>query len=559
MKQAYFLTTLLVLLSFSKVNAQPRHPQKTSVKIDQLIRKYSKPDEPGIAVSVIKDGAIVYKTGLGIANLEYGIPITSSTIFHVASVSKQFTIFSILLLEQDGKLSLEDDIRKYFPEMPDYGHKITLRNLANHTGGIRDNTDLALLTGTSETDLFSNEQAIKLITSQKGLNFVPGEKFEYCNSGYILLAEIVKRVSGQSFAEFTQARIFKPLNMKSSRFLDDPEIIIKNRAYSYHYYKPDNMYYKSMLNFSFVGSTGLNTTAEDLSLWALNFEKKAIGNDAIFNKMKEKSRLNSGEIISYALGQETKTYKGLNVIFHGGGDAGYRSYLLRIPEHNFSVIILGNSQAFNPINLAYEIVDHYLKDKETVGINKPKPAIDHTLLKNFVGDYEVMNGLIISITKENDTLFHQVKNDDQKVKLIQTGNFEFVYPNLPNSTIVFDIKEGKPAGEFKWHISDFLYKGQRIQLKAFDTAKIDLSEITGQYFNPEVNSIYNMIIKESTLVATHNRNANIFLSILQPDIFIGGGFFGKVEVIRNEQNKVTGLYVSGQNSKRIKFDKIDCK
>lgn len=552
----YLICLLILLTNTININAQEMAllRAKQSDKVDKLLAKYCKPYEPGITVSIIKDGSIVYKKGLGIANLEYGIPITPSTVFHVASVSKQFTVFSILLLEQEGKLSIDDDIRKYLPEIADYGYKITLRNLANHTSGIRDNTDLALLMGISEFDLFSNEQALKLITNQKGLNFIPGEEFEYCNSGFILLAEIIKRVSGQSFAKFTEERIFKPLKMKNSVVLDNPEMIIKNKAYSY--FKQDTTYYKSLLNFSFVGSTSLNTTVEDLSLWALNFEKKIIGNDAIFIKMKEKSRLNNGEIISYALGQETKAYKGLNVIFHGGGDAGYRSYLLRIPEHKFSVVILSNSQSFNPINLAYEIVDCYLKDKQSsINTNKPNPILDYTFLQNFVGDYEVMNGLIVSITKENDTLFHQIKNDNQKVKLSQINNYEFSYPNIPNSKIVFDVKDAKPINEFKWQISDFTYKGKRLQLKEVNETEINLNELVGNYFSSEVNTSYNLVIKENKLVATHNRNDDILLSVLQPDIFIGGGFFGKIEVIRNEQNKVIGLYVSGQKTKGIKFDK----
>ncbi|HQW69081.1 MAG TPA: serine hydrolase [Flavobacterium sp.] len=553
--KTFLICLLISLTNVITINAQVKATPKpkTSDAVDQLIAKYAKPNEPGIAVSVIKDGAIVYKKGVGIANLEYGIPITTSTVFHVASVSKQFTVFSILLLEQDGKLSLDDDIRKYLPEMPNYGNPITLRNLANHTSGIRDNTDLAYLIGTTENDLFSNEQAVKLITSQKGLNFIPGEEFEYCNSGYILLAEIVKRVSGQSFSEFTETRIFKPLKMKNSVFLDNPEMIVKNKAYSY--FKQDT-YYKSLLNFSFVGSTGLNTTVEDLSLWALNFENKTIGNNIIFDKMNKKSQLNSGEIINYALGQETKNYKGLDVLFHGGGDAGYRSYLLRIPEHNFSLVILSNSREFIPISLAYEIVDCYLKDKEkTIESDKPKSILDYSVLEKFVGDYEVMNGLIVSITKENDTLFHQMKNDNEKVKLIQTDNFEFTYPNLPNSKIIFDLKKETSVTEFKWLISDFVYKGKRMQLKAFDKTKINLNELAGNYYSSEVNTSYNLIAKENTLVATHSRNDDMSLSILQPDIFIGGGFFGKVEFIRNEQNKVIGMYVSGQKSKRIKFDK----
>ncbi len=226
--------------------------------------------------------------------------------------------------------------------------------------------------------------------------------------------------------------------MKNSQVIDDPEIVIKNRAYSYHKY--NNVYYKSILNHSFVGSTNLNTTAEDLCLWALNFEKKIIGNDSIFNKMKEKSKLNNGELIPYGLGLENRTYKGLNVIFHNGGDADYGSSLIRIPEHNFSVIFLCNSHLFHPLDFVYNIVDFYLKDKESN--TNSKPILNQTLLQSFVGDYEIFPGYVVSITKNKDTLFHQVKGDNNKLILPQTSDYEFIYPNMPHSKFVFEKVSG---------------------------------------------------------------------------------------------------------------------
>ena len=472
-------------------------------------------------------------------------------MFQVASVSKQFTVFSILLLEQEGKLSIDDDIRKYLPEMPDYGHKITLRNLANHTSGIRDNTDLANLIGTSEADLFSNEEAVKLITSQKGLNFIPGDEFQYCNSGYILLAEIVKRVSGQSFAEFTQARIFKPLKMKNSQFIDAPETIVKNRAYSYIKY--ENTYYKSILNHSFVGSTGLNTTIDDLSLWAMNFEKKTIGNDAIFNKMKEKSRLNSGELIPYGLGLENQDYKGLDIVFHGGGIGRYGSRILIIPEHNFSVVYMCNSRDFHPFDIVYPIIDYYLADKETI---QSTPTINKTLLQNFVGDYEIFprTGYIFTFSKDNDTLFQQVKGDDTKVKLVQISDNEFTFPNYPHSKFVFEKANGQSSNFVRWHISDFSYKGQRIELKQFDKEKVNSNELVGMYYNAELNTTYDFVLKDNNLFATHSRNGEMSLIAFQPDIFVSN--IGGIEIIRNDLKKVIGFNLSGQGIKGMRFDKI---
>lgn len=553
------IKTILIYLFISwtnliTVNAQVKAApkSKTTDNVDKLLAKYDFKNGPGLSLAVIKDGAIVYKKGLGIANLEYGTPITTSTVFQAASVSKQFTVFSILLLEQENKLSIDDDIRKYLPEMPDYGHKITLRHLANHTSGIRDNTDLANLIGISEADLFSNEAAVKLITSQKGLNFTPGDEFQYCNSGYILLAEIVKRVSGQSFADFTQARIFKPLKMINSQFVDAPETIVKNSAYSYD--KFDGTYYKSILNHSFVGSTGLNTTIDDLGLWAMNFKKKTIGNDAIFNKMKEKSRLNNGELIPYGLGLENQVYKGLDVVFHGGGIGRYGSRILMIPEHNFSIVYMCNSRDFHPFDIVYPIVDYYLSDKETI---PPTPVINKDPLQSFVGDYEIFpgTGYIFTFSKNNDTLFQQVKGDDNKVKLLQISDNEFIYPNIPHSKFVFENTKGHNSNFAKWHITDFSYKGQRIELKDFDTEKINLDELVGMYYSAELNTTYNFIIKDNNLVATHSINGEAMAAAFQPDIFVSN--IGAIAFIRNEQKRVTGFNLIRQGIKGMTFEKIN--
>lgn len=551
--KTYLICLLISLTNVITINAQVKTTpkSKTADKVDKLLAKYDFKNGPGLSLAVIKDGAVVYKKGFGIANLEYGVPITTSTVFQVASVSKQFTVFSILLLEQEGKLSIDDDIRKYLPEMPDYGHKITLRNLANHTSGIRDNTDLANLIGTGEADLISNEEAVKLITSQKGLNFIPGDEFQYCNSGYILLAEIVKRVSGQSFAEFTQARIFKPLKMKNSQFIDAPETIVKNRAYSYIKY--ENTYYKSILNHSFVGSTGLNTTIDDLSLWAMNFKKKTIGNDAIFKKMKEKSRLNSGELIPYGLGLENQVYKGLDIVFHGGGIGRYGSRILIIPEHNFSVVYMCNSRDFHPFDIVYPIIDYYLADKETI---QSTPTINKTLLQNFVGDYEIFprTGYIFTFSKDNDTLFQQVKGDDAKVKLVQISDNEFTFPNYPHSKFVFEKANGQSSNFVRWHISDFSYKGQRIELKQFDKEKVNSNELVGMYYNAELNTTYDFVLKDNNLFATHSRNGEMSLIAFQPDIFVSN--IGGIEIIRNDLKKVIGFNLSGQGIKGMRFDKI---
>ena len=514
-------------------------------KIDELLAIYDNSDTPGVAVSVTKDGKTMYQKGVGMANLEYDIPITPTSVFSVASVSKQFTAFSILLLEAEGKLSLDDDIKKYIPELENlntFGKKITLRNLANHTSGIREQSDLLCLSGVGFADVVTNDDAFKIVTSQKEINFEVGSQYEYCNSAFMLLAKVVERVSGKSFSEFTQERIFAPLNMKNSFFLDDAEKVIKNRVYSYSPF--GSGYQKSLLNYSIVGSTGLCTTVEDLSLWALNFEKGIVGNKTIFDKMQTKSKLNNGEEISYALGQETKNYKGLEVIFHGGGDAGYRSYLLRVPSQNFTVALAGNSEAFNPLNIAYKIIDFYLDTKlisQEPTNQQGKVSIKNDVLKSYGGDYEVIAGLFFTITSSSDTLFVETSDNNQKTELYPISENEFM---MGNYKLSFHKKETEKDFYLKLTIADFEYNGKKVFLKPFDKSKVDLKDFTGRYYSEELRTNYTFKIEDNALVATHSRNKDITLTPFQENLFIGNEwFFRKIEFIRNEKLEIIACKV----------------
>ena len=238
---------------------------------------------------------------------------------------------------------------------------ITLNQLLHHTSGLRDQWDLLAMAGWRLDDIITKDQILRLVSQQKELNFTPGDKFNYCNTGFTLLAEVVARVSGQTFAEFTRTHIFEPLKMTHTLFYDDCEKIVKNRAYSYH--ADSTGMKKSILSYSNVGATSLFTTAEDLSQWAINFENPVVGKDVI-KKMNTRFVLNNGDTISYAMGQSIDKYKGLNVRAHDGADAGYRSSLYRFPDQKFSVNVLSNLASFNPSGMAVKIADIYLKDKE---------------------------------------------------------------------------------------------------------------------------------------------------------------------------------------------------
>lgn len=331
----------------------------TEARIDSVMSFYSDPLKPGAAIAVVRSGEIVFKKGYGSANLEYDIPVTPSTVFHIASVSKQFTVFAVLLLQEQGKLSLDDDVRMFLPEVPDFGHRITLRHLASHTSGMRDQWNLLTMAGWRMDDVITTAHILKLVERQKELNFLPGEEYMYCNTGFTLLAEVVARVSGKSFPEFCHENIFAPLGMHSTLFYDDHERIVKNRAYSYR--PVEGGFKKSVLSYANAGATSLFTTVEDLALWAMNFSNPRVGSAASFREMNTPFTLNSGEQIEGALGQFVRTHKGLKVIEHGGADAGYRSFLARFPEQDLAVIFFSNAANANT-GLAKQLADLFLED-----------------------------------------------------------------------------------------------------------------------------------------------------------------------------------------------------
>lgn len=521
---------------------------KPADALDKLVAKYESQPRPGVEVVVFQDGKELYRRCAGMANVEYGIPITSGSVFHIASVSKQFTAFAACLLEQEGKLNLGDDVRKYVPELPNFGAKITLRNLATHTSGLRDFFDLSAMVGFTEADVSSNDQILKLLFQQHHLNFKPGTKFEYGNSSFTLLGEVVSRVAKKPLPEFLAERVFKPLGMNHTQVVNDPELIIPNRAYSY--YTARGVLYKRLLGPANVGSTGINSTADDLVRWSQNFENKTVGNARIFARMSERTILADRTHLDYALGQEFRDYRGLNLVFHGGGDAGYRAYLIRVPEKKFTVVVLSNSREFFPHDLAYSAVDAFLLG----GPAKPKPLanLDPKVLAKCVGDYEIFPGSIFRLSSAKGKLYLQNYGDSAKMELPRIGNYEFSYPIFGYSKFTFDA-----SPNFNWRLFDMTYPGTRIHLRPFNPARANLKELVGTYYSPEIRDEYTLSIQKGQLVASHRRNDDFILTPIQRDWFHGrGDFFGKIVPVRNSSGKIVGINVSAQRVRNLYFQKV---
>lgn len=385
-----FLTTaaLAVAIAFNTSLARGRQTRppalsaeqlKTAVertqRVDDLFRQYHTPGSAGAAVLVVDNGDVVHSRGYGMANLEHGIPIAPETIFDIASVSKQFGAMAIALLEADGRISLDDDVRTYVPELPDFGARITLRHLVHHTSGIRDWPGALSLGGWGFEDVMSFSQILRMAANQRELNFTPGSTHVYSNTGYNLLAEVVARVSGQSFRAFCQARIFAPLGMSSTHFHDDHTEIVANRAESYRIGSDGRLRHVTS-NLTALGSSSLFTTIVDLAKWIehLHAPTGKAGGAKVVARMHEQGKLNSGETIAYAFGQSVGQYRGARSVSHTGSWAGYRSILQRIPEHRFAVVILANHASMNPTNLARQIMDIHLGDRLAAAAPAPAPT-----------------------------------------------------------------------------------------------------------------------------------------------------------------------------------------
>mgnify|MGYP001466688212 CR=1 FL=1 len=408
-------------------------------RIDSLFSKYND-ETAGVSVAVVKNGEVVLKKGYGMANLEYDIPNSPQTIFHVASVSKQFTSFAIFLLEKEGKIKFDDDVRKYIPELPIYDKPITISHLCAHTSGLKDQWALLTLAGWRMDDVITTEQILKLIYKQKSLNFTPGTQYKYSNTGFTLLAEVVKRVSGKSFSAFTDEFIFKPLQMNNTLFYDDHQKIVKNRAYSYG--SENGIYEKRNINYATVGPTSLLTTAEDLAKWVLNFEKPIVGDTDLISRFNQISYLENkepailavvdGETIYHLKGQFKRNYKGLEVYNHTGSDAGFKTYLGRFQDNRLSIILLSNDESFLSYKAGMDIAEFYLFDKfkqrEVPKAEAPKMVaetkpIEVVNLKEYEGVFQnealssaftlkTVNGqLVMTHDRLSDVILTQIEND----------------------------------------------------------------------------------------------------------------------------------------------------
>jgi len=341
--------------------------QRLDAAVDEVFQDLTAAGSPGCALGIYRGGQIIYEKGYGLANIEQSVPISPKSVFDIGSTSKQFTATSILLLEKAGKLSVEDDVHKYIPELPDYGKKITILNLLNHTSGLRDYLTLFDIAGVNVDSVTTDEDAMALITRQKGLNFAPGSEYLYSNTGFFLLSIIVQRVSGKTLREFAAENIFSPLQMTHTQYRDDHRSLVPERAMAYDENEKKDGFTLNVSYFEQTGDGAVHTTVEDLLKWDENFYSGQIGGKIFLAELQETAKLNDGKKLDYAKGLVISNYRGLRTVSHGGSWGGYRAQLLRFPDQHFSVACLCNLGSADPSRRASQVADVYLNS-----VMKPK-------------------------------------------------------------------------------------------------------------------------------------------------------------------------------------------
>jgi CubicO group peptidase (beta-lactamase class C family) len=547
MRRAVLLLIALLMASGNRAFAQETLSDSARKAVDRIFAP-TLVDGPGCALGIARNGVVAYEAGYGLANLELDARITPASIFHVASVSKQFTAASILLLAQDGKLSLHDDIRKYLPEIPDYGHRITIAHLLTHTSGLRDQWDLlSMARGRFEENRITEADVLEIVARQKALNFVPGSEYLYSNTGYTLAGTIVRRVSGKSLREFAQERIFQPLGMTHTHFHDDYTMVVKGRAAAYTR-RADNQWHVSLPNYDTYGATSLFTTVGDLLKWNANFAKPVVGNAALLSAMRTSAVLTNGDTTGYGLGLATEVYRGAQLIGHGGADAGYRSYLGQFPQHGLSVAVLCNYGAANPAAFAQRVADALIADKLAAA---PQPVAAKVSLKRaqltrFAGVYRhPTTGAPTFVTLRDSTL---VLGPTVGPALISLTDRRFRITGQPVEVeFVRDTQLVLSLHAWPQRQPTTL---TRVQPAKY--TKADLAKYAGSYFSEELGATYTVSATDSTLMLKTRWGTERTVRPAYGDTFIGDFL---LTFTRNAQGQVDRMLMSSGRVRDVAFVK----
>jgi CubicO group peptidase (beta-lactamase class C family) len=554
--------TLAVLGSFF-ICTNLTSAQSIQSQIDSMFSGWNKTNTPGCSIGIVRNDTLIFSKGYGMASIENEIPLTPKSIFTMCSVSKQFTAYAILTLEKQGKLKLNDDVHLFLPWIPDFGKKITIHNLLNHTSGIRDYMELLNISGVGSDGMLTQDLALNIIKRQRTLNFSPGENYSYSNSNYILLAEIVKKVSGMSFNAFADSAIFKPLGMLNTHFQDNNNNneLIPNKAQPYQ--KTDSIHFASdFVNVSSYGDGGLISNIEDMAIWMSIFYNENSSNSEIIRKMITKGQLTNGVEIDYGMGVEILNFRGLKVIAHSGAiNNSYRIFVCTIPEIKMSFLVFSNVGDFEPWSKAFELAGLFVKKnndspkkEEIKNADVENTSLNDTVtIKKYLGSYIDEQGLQITFRLKENNLIADIFG--QPFPLVKNGD---TYNFVGDSGMKFQFKD--ISGRLNVY-ANYSPRDPQFLLSRYDASAIqsdkELQKYTGTYECSELDCKFRIILNDNKLYITSNKHNDIEITPLGKDRLIcRGPIMQHLLIERNKKDQVIGFKLNTRYLMNLKFTKL---
>jgi CubicO group peptidase (beta-lactamase class C family) len=530
-------------------------PATESARVDALFAAYDKPDSPGCAVGVIRDGRFVLAKGYGMASLEQHAPISPSTVMDPGSLAKQFTAAAVALLSTQGRLSLDDDVRRFVPELPVYSAPIRLRHLLRHTSGLRDYPALFALQGVDPSGPITEAQALAMLSRQRSLNFTPGTEHLYNNSGYFLLALVVKRASGKPFAQFMRESFFVPLGMTRTRVVDDVSVSIPGRSLTYA--PADGGGWRIAVSATqTVGDGGVLTTVEDLLAWDANSYTGKVGGTRFLEIVNAPGTLDDGTRIAYGAGQFVREYRGLRIVEHGGDAPGLTAYMARFPDQRLTAMCLCNLPNFGTIDAVHRMADIYLekaiasrKQVELILRGAPPPLE----VGAYAGVYRSRTSeMAWHVSVAGGKLLVDSPSTPQALAPEDGNRFSIAGASV-RSTITFDVD----ASLSRPRSFTLAREGRTPELfdrvdEADPSTAADLAQYAGLYYSDEIEGVLKLRAGEGALRAT---NLDVTMKPAYRDGFNGSGTRLRFE--RDGEGRIVAVWAAVGYNRGVRYRRIE--
>ena len=560
------LTALFIVSIFTNISGfdlynsrSDEKDERLAEKVDSLIMSYNNRVTPGGVIMVMRDGAIIFEKAFGMANLQHDVPFSLNTKSNIASTSKQFTAFAIALLQKQGLVNLSDDIRKYFPELPDLGEKVTLAHLVSHTSGYRELYNTVMMSGMDISDKIQRPDVITLLQRQPQLQNAPGEAWNYNNSGYILLSMVVEKVTGEPFDKWMKENIFEPLDMRNTVIRMNPRQVIRGSAQGY--IKNDREdYEESIDSYASAGAGGIYTTTGDLAKWIGNYLDPVLGDKSLIEKMTTPFVLNSGEKTNYGYGLIIDRLNGLERFQHDGADIAHRSHFFVFPTVKGAVVCLSNNAVLSqeiPVKVAELFFADVMGVPSDDGFNyhRTYEAFVPERFDEFAGRYalEIAPDFIMEFTREGNKYFTQATGQPRFE--VFPGSDSTFFLKVIKAGVTFHIdKEGK-VNDLTLHQNGKV-KAKKLTDEIWHPSAKEIEMYSGRYYSEELETFYLVTSdKDANLVLKHRRSDDNVLHESKPDVFNGKMPVSMVTFIRDNKGQITGFKASNDRTSNVLFTK----